>query len=48
MAKDDNTESCPPPPRPLTPQQRADALLQRWRMERAAGIPPHLRLEDRS
>jgi hypothetical protein len=35
------------PPRIPTPQERADELLQRWRLARAAGIPAALRLEDR-
>jgi hypothetical protein len=36
-------------PRPPTPQERADELLQRWRLARAAGIPAVARLdrEDR-
>jgi hypothetical protein len=28
-----------------TPQQRADALLQKWRLGRAAGLPPAFRLD---
>jgi hypothetical protein len=35
------------PPRAPTPQERADELLRRWRLARAAGVPPALRLEDR-
>jgi hypothetical protein len=36
-------------PRPPTPQERADELLQRWRLGRTAGIPAADRLgrEDR-
>jgi DNA-binding response OmpR family regulator len=34
------------PPRSPTSQERADELLMRWRLARAAGIPPHLRLEQ--
>jgi hypothetical protein len=35
--------------RPPTPQERADELLQRWRLARTAGIPAADRLdrEDR-
>jgi hypothetical protein len=39
------TENIPFLPRPPTPQERADELLQRWRLARAAGVPAHLRLE---
>jgi hypothetical protein len=47
-AADDHTEDRPPfPPRVPTPQERADELLQRWRLARAANIPPHRRLEER-
>jgi hypothetical protein len=44
------TENIPFPPRPPTPQERADELLMRWRLARAAGIPTDRRLdrEDRS
>ena len=37
------------PPRAPTPQERADELLMRWRLARAAGIPAERRLdrEDR-
>jgi hypothetical protein len=37
-----------PAPRVPTPQERADELLQRWRLARAAGIPVNRRLEERS
>jgi hypothetical protein len=37
-------------PRPIfrvpTSQERADELLMRWRLERAAGIPAERRLEE--
>jgi hypothetical protein len=48
MAKADpdiTSEPLPLPPRPLTPQERADLLLQRWRLSRAAGLPPAFRLD---
>jgi hypothetical protein len=41
-----STPTDSPPPRLPTAQERADELLMRWRLERAAGLPPHLRLED--
>ena len=57
MAKADCVHSTPPvstpiadqtnPPRAPTPQERADELLMRWRLARAAGIPADKRLEDR-
>jgi hypothetical protein len=53
MAKADSVHSTPrtntSAPRPPTPQERADELLQRWRLARAAGIPAYRRLdrEDR-
>jgi hypothetical protein len=53
MTQADCVHSTPrailPAPRPPTSQQRADELLMRWRLARAAGIPAHLRLdrEDR-
>ena len=34
------------PPRPPTSQQRADELLMRWRLARAAGIPADRRLGE--
>ena len=45
----ESTEDRPafPQPRSLTPKERADELLMRWRLARAAGIPAALRLEDR-
>ncbi len=36
-----------PPPRPLTRQQRADAMLILYRMQRAAGIPADQRLDPK-
>ncbi len=36
-----------PAPRVPTPQERADELLQRWRLARVAGIPVDRRLEER-
>ncbi len=53
MAKANGVHSTPgvntPAPRPPTPQERADELLQRWRLARAAGIPAADRIdrEDR-
>ena len=41
------TDPSTPAPRVPTPQERADELLQRWRLARVAGIPPQSRLEDR-
>jgi hypothetical protein len=41
------TTPAPAAPRVPTPQERADELLQRWRLARVAGIPAHKRLEDR-
>jgi hypothetical protein len=38
--------SAPLPPRPLSSQARADELLMRWRLARAAGIPASRRLEE--
>jgi hypothetical protein len=35
----------PDPPRPPTPQERADELLMRWRLARAAGVPADRRLD---
>lgn len=32
-------------PLAMTPQQRADEMLHRWRLERDAGIPADQRLE---
>ncbi len=53
MTQADSVHSTPPintsategPPRPPTSQERADDLLQRWRLARAAGIPANRRLE---
>jgi hypothetical protein len=53
MARADRVHSTPPlstsvperPPRSPTPQERADDLLMRWRLARAAGIPADRRLE---
>jgi hypothetical protein len=55
MAKATRVHSTPPintpipddpaPPRAPTPQQRADELLMRWRLARAAGIPAERRLD---
>jgi hypothetical protein len=54
MAQADRVHSTPrprtsPPDRPapwlLTSQERADELLMRWRLARAAGIPAHRRLD---
>jgi len=53
MAKADGVHSTPPSntpaPRPPTPQERADELLIRWRLARAAGVPTERRFdrEDR-
>jgi hypothetical protein len=53
MTQADRVLSTPPTdapaPRPLTPQERADELLMRWRLARTAGIPTDRRLdrEDR-
>ena len=59
MTQADSVLSTPPintpipddfvPPRAPTPQERADELLMRWRLARAAGIPADRRLdrEDR-
>jgi hypothetical protein len=47
----ESTEKCPAVlPRPPTPQERADDLLMRWRLARAAGVHPAKRLdqEDRA
>jgi hypothetical protein len=41
-ATENTTTSAPRPP---TPQERADELLQRWRLARTAGIPADRRLE---
>ena len=46
-ATHNTSTTAPAAPRVPTPQERADELLQRWRLARAAGIPPHSRLEDR-
>ena len=48
MTKATITLSTPAPaaPRVPTPQERADDLLQRWRLARAAGIPATRRLEE--
>ena len=36
----DNTEARPPlPPRPLSPQERGDAVLRAWRLARATALP---------
>ncbi len=49
QADSESTEDRPAfPPRVPTPQERADELLQRWRLARAAGIPTDRRLEERS
>jgi hypothetical protein len=37
---------APLPPRPPSSQERADQLLVRWRLARAAGIPANRRLEE--
>jgi hypothetical protein len=44
----ENSTTVPtgPPPRPPTPQERADELLMRWRLARAAGIPADRRLDQ--
>jgi hypothetical protein len=47
MTKAAHSTSTPAPRLP-TPQERADDLLQRWRLARAAGIPANRRLEERS
>jgi hypothetical protein len=53
MTPADSVHSTPPlntsAPRPPTRQERADELLQRWRLARVAGIPADRRLdrEDR-
>jgi hypothetical protein len=54
MDQADRVHSTPPlstsaserPPRLPSPQEKADDLLQRWRLWRAAGVPPHLRLDQ--
>jgi hypothetical protein len=53
MTRADRVHSTPPtntsvlerPPRLPTPQERADELLMRWRLARAAGIPADRRLD---
>lgn len=35
------------PPRAPSSQERGDALLMRWRLERAAGVPAAERLAER-
>jgi hypothetical protein len=47
MSQAISTHSTPAPRLP-TPQERADELLQRWRLARVAGIPANRRLEERS
>jgi hypothetical protein len=37
---DITSEPCLLPPRPPTPQERADELLMRWRLGRSLGLPP--------
>jgi len=46
MTEADRDNSPDVPPFPLIPQQEADELLRRWRLERAAGIPPAKRLQE--
>jgi hypothetical protein len=41
---DITSEPCLLPPRPPTSQERADLLLQRWRLGRSLGLPPAFRL----
>jgi hypothetical protein len=53
MARADRVHSTPPPrtslperpPRSPTSPQRADELLMRWRLARAAGTPADRRLD---
>jgi hypothetical protein len=40
-----NTSASEQPPRLPTSQERADELLIRWRLARAAGVPAHRRLD---
>jgi hypothetical protein len=42
---DSENSTAAPARRPPTPQERADAMLTRWRLARAAGIPADLRLD---
>jgi hypothetical protein len=46
MTKAALSTSTPAPRLPTTPQERADDLLQRWRLARVAGIPANRRLEE--
>ena len=52
MTRADSVHSTPPlstsnrPPRAPSSQERGEALLMRWRLERAAGIPAAYRLAD--
>jgi hypothetical protein len=50
QADSDDTTSAPVfrglPPRSPTSQERADELLMRWRLARAAGIPADRRLDQ--
>jgi hypothetical protein len=46
MAAHSTSTPAPAAPRVPTPQERADELLQRWRLARVAGIPAARRLEE--
>jgi hypothetical protein len=45
MAEADLTLTTTTPYRPPTSQERADELLMRWRLEKAAGVPVDRRLD---